>query len=114
MRKLLKGIQRWILDAVDPVCQDKAAVILGKYRGYCVKLHPLVGRDNRVERWVPDQKAADRIDEMLADHPELEVEPPVFGTCPAPAQPVPPTAPVTQPPVLPNAPTFNPNGVPGI
>ena len=87
MKKLLKAIQRLILDAVDPVCQSRRATIYGYHRGYVVRLRP-VERHGRVMKWVPDADEADRIDQHIQS---------------AQVAPTPPTLP-----------EFTPAGIPGL
>lgn len=107
MKQLLSAVWRLLTDWMDPVCQNRAAVIFGKYQGHYVRLRPLVGQSGRVETWVPDPTDADRIDMALAS-----------GAAPSPTLTAPPpsSAP-TLPPPLPGGtttPPFNPAGVPGI
>ena len=101
---MIRAVWKLLADWMDPVCQNRSAVILGKYQGYCVRLRPLVGRRGRVEAWVPDPEDAERIDRIMAS-----------GAASSPSLPVP--APATAlPPPLPGGASapFNPAGVPGI
>lgn len=97
---LLAWIGGVIADMLDPVCQDKDAVLMGEHNGVIVRLRPLVEANGHVRDWVPDHDEAAAADACLAADPT-----------PAPAAPVP-----ALPPPLPGGASapFNPAGVPGI
>ena len=106
MRRLLSAAWRLLADWMDPVCQNRAAVIFGQHRGHYVRLRPLVGRSGRVSAWVPDPADAKRIDRILAS-----------GAAPTPALPDPTPSSPALPPTLPGGaatPPFDPSGVPGL
>lgn len=112
---ILRLLWRTLDDWLDPVCQNRSAVILGKYQGYCVRLRPIVGRSGRVEAWVPDPADAERIDRILASG----AAPSPTVTAPPPVLPVPSPSPSPSPSLPPPLPggasaPFNPAGVPGI
>ena len=130
---LLKAAVSMLGDAMDPVCQNKDAFILGKYKGYCVRMVPVVDSTGRVEKWIPNADKVKHIDAMLRSGkiPDLSAairagEPPAqlppMPQTQVQAQSTPMPAPVqSAPPVLPPStsgappqPTFNPQGIPGI
>lgn len=109
---LIKAAISMLGDAMDPVCQNKDALILGRYKGYCVRMVPIVDSAGHVEKWILDADKVKRIDSMIAagEIKDMSVDMHA-GAPPAQLPPIPTSAP-TAPPVLP--PTFNPAGVPGI
>ena len=102
------GLLAWlggaIADMLDPVCQNKDAVLLGEHNGVLVRLRPVVEANGHIREWVPDPGEAAAADACLAADPT--------PTLPAPAP-----APALPPPLpggAASAPPFNPAGVPGI
>lgn len=66
MMKLLEGLVKAIDRLLDPVCQNPRAVLFGEYRGYYVRLVPVMGKDGHIDRWIPDVDEADRTDRLIA------------------------------------------------
>jgi hypothetical protein len=102
------GLLCWIVgviaDTLDPVCQDKDAVLLGEHNGVIVRLRPVIEANGHIKEWVPDPGEAAAADACLAADPT-----------PALPAPVPTPAPALPPPLPGGASaSFNPAGVPGI
>ena len=94
-----------LADMLDPVCQDKDAVLLGEHNGVLVRLRPVVEENGHIKRWVPDRKDADAAEACLAAAPVLAL--------PEPGPALPPPLPGgTATPFNPTP--FNPTGVPGL
>lgn len=97
--RLLRGLKRAIDRMLDPVCQNPRAVLFGEYRGYYVRLVPVMGKDGHIDRWIPDIDEAGRTDRLIAQgriQARDNAQPATQVTAPA-AQPA-----------------FNPAGVPGL
>ena len=92
------------IDSVDPVCQNRNAVILGEYNGFTVRLVPVEGADGCVESWIPDPREAQRIDAMLAANPGLAPAPQQPAPQQVTQQPAPPLPPLPQQPAPPPPP----------
>ena len=121
-------IRRLIMDAFDPVCQNKSAVMMGEYKGYCVRLRPKVDANGRVVEWVTDADDCARVDEAIAagvvkeracaseysEDAEKELEKRLQSAPNGVLSPSAQALPQPMPPALPPKPAFNPAGVPGI
>lgn len=56
---------------LDPVCQDRLAVLYGDHDGVLVRLVPVLDSSRtRVVRWVKDPAAVELVNRMHAEPPE--------------------------------------------
>ena len=92
------------IDSVDPVCQNRNAVIIGRYKGFIVHLVPVEGADGCVESWIPDPNETQRIDAILASNPGLAIGLKTQSMPPQPAPQQAPQQPAPPPPPLPPLP----------
>ena len=103
----LKTLVRALEDWLDPVCQDKGAVLYGECGNNIVRLRPVVDPNSgRVTAWVPDP-------EEVAEMARLDAIADQMGIPRVACDP----APVLPPPALPPQPApggLDPGGIPGL